>query len=120
MTNPREISVSPALIRSIGKNCGRPDLISKTSTGTPSSAWAEFSSMVLSVEHPATMVNGTKDPLQWFNSAYHWAVSAAHRLASKFLLRGLGKSREEKETKILKLVVRMKPYGQYTRKLTLS
>ena len=29
----------------------------------PSSAWAKFSSMALSVEHPATMVNGTKDPV---------------------------------------------------------
>jgi len=39
------------------------DLISETSTSSPSSAWAKFSSMALSVEHPATMVNGTKDPV---------------------------------------------------------
>src|SRR6516162_3446467 len=63
MVNPRAISVSPALIRSTGRNCGQSNLISETSTSSPSSAWAEFSSMALSVEHPATMVNGTKDPV---------------------------------------------------------
>src|SRR6516162_39910 len=61
--NPRAISVSPALIRSTGRNCGQSNLISETSTSSPSSAWAKFSSMALSVEHPATMVNGTKDPV---------------------------------------------------------
>ena len=63
MLNPRATSVSPALIRSIGRNCGQSDLISETSTSFPSSAWAEFSSMALSVARPATMVNGTKDPV---------------------------------------------------------
>jgi hypothetical protein len=43
--------------------------------------------MALSVEHLATMVNGTKDPLQWFNNAYRWAVSA-HWLARKFSITG--------------------------------
>jgi hypothetical protein len=63
MANPRAISASPALIRSTGKNCSQSNLISKTSTGSPSSAWAEFSSVVLSVEHLAITVNGTKDPV---------------------------------------------------------
>jgi hypothetical protein len=44
-----------------------------------------------------------KTQCRWFNNAYRWAVGA-HRLASEFgcifVLRGLGKSHEEKETKI--------------------
>ena len=47
MVNPRAISVSPALIRSTGRNCGQSNLISETSTSSPSSAWAKFSSMAL-------------------------------------------------------------------------
>jgi hypothetical protein len=35
MVNPRAISVSPALIRSTGRNCGQSNLISETSTSSP-------------------------------------------------------------------------------------
>ena len=84
MANPTPISVSPALIRSTGKNCGQSDLISKTSTGSPSSAWAEFSSVALSVEHLAIMVNATKDPIVG-GQDYDTAVSIEKDLESPLI-----------------------------------